>query len=77
MKNFIKEWWYGDINDIVLLRIPFDKISNPKQSTIKYYADQEIWTYEKIKPEFIQINTGNLQGPYNWISLCEYYGEDE
>jgi hypothetical protein len=59
MKSFLKEWWHGDIQDIIILRVPFESIENPLSSPDPYYANQEIWTHYKIDRRTIQFTFFN------------------
>lgn len=72
MKGFIDEWWHGYKKDIVILRMLFNSVTDPKQSIDKYYNKQEIWTNNKINPEYIFINEDGLKRPYNWVKIIDY-----
>jgi len=71
MKGFLSEWWHGDIKDIIFLRMSFDSVLNPLQSSNKYYSKQEVFTFSSIKAEDIYCLKW-LVKPYKWNKICDF-----
>ncbi len=61
MRGFIKEWWHGDRNDIIILRCSLTDIHKSQDA---YYAKQECWIYENIPASELYIRNNG-----KWISI--------
>ena len=55
IQSWLVEWWHND-SDVVIIRMGFNDIIDPRQSTNNYYARKEVWTYYHIKNKNIFVS---------------------
>jgi hypothetical protein len=72
-ESFLAEWWYGEVKDILVLRVPFQHVTDPRQSAESYYAKHEVWTTHPIAANIIDCCL-LTQKPWSWQSLGKWAG---